>query len=121
MKKIFFLLCGHFFLVIGVIGVFLPILPTTPFLLLSAYFYSKSSGKIYYWMMNHKLLGPPLQDWQHHGVIGIKAKVIAASMMIYVLAFRFPKLAINIYAKGFACTVLVCVLVFVLTRPSKRE
>lgn len=120
MKKITFLLCGHLFLIIGIIGVFLPVLPTTPFLLLSAYFYSKSSARIHNWMMNHKRLGPPLKDWQDNGVIGIKAKIFASVMILYVVGIRFPKLDINLYAKILASTILLLVLLFVVTRPSQR-
>ena len=73
MKKIILLAFGHLFLVLGIIGAFLPVLPTTPFLLLAAFFYSKSSDKIHNWLMNHKYLGPPLKDWHERGVIGLKA------------------------------------------------
>lgn len=118
MKKIVYLLLGHLFLIIGIIGAFLPVLPTTPFLLLAAFLYSKSSTKLHHWLFNHKYLGPPLKDWQERGVIGIKAKILATVMIFLVLIFRFPKLDIPMTAKGLASAVLIGVLIFIWTRPS---
>lgn len=120
MKRITYLLLGHLFLVIGFIGAFLPILPTTPFLLLSAFFYSKSSERIHNWMLNHKVLGPPLRDWQDNGVIGPKAKALACLMLGFVILYRIPTLNLALWIKIFAETILIAVFIFILTRPSKR-
>jgi uncharacterized membrane protein YbaN (DUF454 family) len=118
MKKIVLLTFGHFFLVLGIIGAFLPVLPTTPFLLLAAYFYSKSSDSIHKWLMNHKFLGPPLRDWHNSGVIGMKAKWIATIMLGLVIVLRIPTLSIPLAIKILASSVLVGVLVFIWSRPS---
>ena len=121
MKRVTYLILGHLFLVIGFIGAFLPVLPTTPFLLLSAFFYSKSSERLHNWMLNHKMLGPPLRDWQDNGVIGPKAKALAAIMLLFVILYRIPTLNINLWIKVVAEVVLVIVFIFILTRPSKRK
>ncbi len=120
MKKVSFLIIGHISLSLGIIGAFLPILPTTPFLLLSAYFYSKSSPRLHNWMINHKYLGPPLKNWQEGGVIGLKSKIIATIMIVLVLIFRIRILEINLWIKVIATTVLASVLLFIWTRPSKK-
>lgn len=119
MKKILLLTLGHLFLILGIIGAFLPILPTTPFLLLAAYFYSKSSKKVHDWMLGHKYLGPPLKDWQESGVIGIKAKILAATMILLVICWRIPMLNIALPIKIVASAILFAVLIFVCSRPSK--
>ena len=121
MKKIVLLTLGHICLVLGIIGAFLPILPTTPFLLLAAFLYSKSSDKLHTWIINHKYLGPPLKDWQERGVIGMKAKILATIMIILVLVFRFPVLNLALAIKIFASAVLIGVLIFIWTRPSSRK
>jgi uncharacterized membrane protein YbaN (DUF454 family) len=118
MKKIVYLILGHICLVLGVVGAFLPILPTTPFLLLAAYFYSKSSDKLHQWIINHKYFGPPLKDWQEKGVIGMKAKIIATVMIALVMAWRLPLLNIAIGIKIFAAIILLGVLIFIWSRPS---
>ena len=120
MKKIVLLTFGHIFLALGIIGAFLPILPTTPFLLLAAYFYSKSNSKIHTWMLQHKYLGPPLSDWQQNGVIGIKAKILAATMILLIICWRIPSLEVVLTIKIIASSILFLVLVFVCSRPSKR-
>ncbi|MEA9355903.1 YbaN family protein [Bacteriovorax sp. PP10] len=121
MKKIVLLTLGHFFLALGIVGAFLPVLPTTPFLLLAAYFYSKSSEKIHNWLMNHKYLGPSLKDWHERGVIGIKSKWVATIMLGLIISWRIPTLDIPLAIKIFASSVLVGVLVFIWTRPSSAS
>jgi uncharacterized membrane protein YbaN (DUF454 family) len=118
MKKLVYLILGHFFLVLGIVGAFLPILPTTPFLLLAAFLYSKSSDHLHDWLINHKYLGPPLRDWHERGVIGMKAKILATVMILLVMGFRFPQLNVELWIKIFAGLVLFGVLIFIWTRPS---
>ncbi len=121
MKKLTLLMVGHLFLALGFIGAFIPVLPTTPFLLLAAYFYSKADSKLLTWMKEHKLFGPPLTDWQESGVIGIKAKWLATMMLTIVLCWRIPTLAIPLEVKIFAAVMLIGVLVFIWSRPSRRK
>ena len=121
MKKIIYLLFGHIFLMLGILGAFLPVLPTTPFLLLSAFLYSKSSPRLHNWIMSHKYLGPPLKDWHERGVIGMKAKIIATIMLVLVIVLRISTLNVSVWVRGFATAVLIGVLVFIWTRPSQRS
>ena len=118
MKKVITLLLGHLFLILGIVGAFLPVVPTTPFLLLAAYLYSKSSPQLHNWLINHKYLGPPLRDWHERGVIGIKSKIIATIMMVLAIVFRIINLEINFYIKALVTLILLCVLIFIWTRPS---
>lgn len=121
MKKISFLLLGHLCLVLGILGAFLPVLPTTPFLLLAAFLYSQSSPKLHNWILSHKYMGPSLRDWHERGVIGIKSKIIATLMILLVLFLRFPSLNLNIGILFFATSILIGVLVFIWSRPSSVE
>jgi uncharacterized membrane protein YbaN (DUF454 family) len=121
MKRILIFTLGHVFLALGIAGAILPLLPTTPFLLLAAYCYSKSSERMHGWIIRHKYLGPPMRDWQESGVIGIKAKVIATIMISAVIAWRFPLLAVQLWIKLLATAVLIGVLIFIWTRPSRAK
>lgn len=120
MKKVLLVTVGHFFLLLGIIGAFLPVLPTTPFLLLAAYFYSRSDSPLLIWLKEHKVFGPPLKDWQNSGVIGLKAKWLATAMLLLVMVWRIPLLPVVLAIKILAETVLVAVLIFIWTRPSHR-
>jgi uncharacterized protein len=119
-KKNSYIVIGTLFFLIGFIGAFLPILPTTPFMLLAAYFYSRSSRKIYLKLLSLPLIGDGINDWNKFKVIRTKAKVISCSIiystMIYLIFFsKVPS-----YAVSFASTSMFLVSVFILTRKSSN-
>ena len=76
---------GTLCLVLGVIGIFLPILPTTPFLLVTAACYSRSSTRFYNWLMNTRYLGPYIRTWRDERRIPLRAKVLAVSMIVLTI------------------------------------
>jgi uncharacterized membrane protein YbaN (DUF454 family) len=121
MKKILFLIAGHFFLALGLVGAILPILPTTPFLLLAVFFYSKSNSKLHSWLMNNKYFGPSLKEWFVYGVIRTKAKIIATVMVSFIIFWKIPRMEILIYGKILIEIVLTGVLIFIWTRPSGNQ
>lgn len=53
-------------LVLAVLGVFLPVLPTTPFVLLAAAFFARGSARLHHYLLHHKIFGPIIQDWEEH-------------------------------------------------------
>lgn len=118
MKKTALLLTGHLCLMLGIAGAILPLLPTTPFLLLAAFFYSKSSERLHRWILEHKYFGPPLRDWENRGVIGIKAKLLATVMLGAVMIFRLPYLEVALAIRLASIGTLLCVLIFIWSRPS---
>lgn len=72
---------GTLCLVLGLLGLFLPVLPTTPFLLLAAYLYARSSARFYNWLMNHRLLGPYVRQWVEHRTLTLKTKFLAIGLL----------------------------------------
>ncbi len=76
-------LLGLSFTAIGIIGVFVPLLPTTPFLLLAVVCFERGSPRFHRWLLEHPLFGPPILDWQRNRVIRPRAKVLAISMLIF--------------------------------------
>lgn len=70
------------FLGLGVLGAFLPLLPTTVFIILAAWAFAKSSPEREAWLLNHKTFGPPLRNWRKYGAISSRAKMMAYSLII---------------------------------------
>lgn len=112
---------GWIFFILGVIGAFLPLLPTTPFLLLSAFCFNRGSPHFHSWLITHKYFGPPIRDWQEHRAIKIKYKILSSTMMLISLYFmyeneRIPKI-------GRICLVLFifAVSLYIWTRKSKDK
>ncbi len=80
MKKLVALL-GLISLGLGIVGIFVPVLPTTPFLLLASCLFLKSSDRLYNWLMNHPQLGPYIKDFMLYKAIPLKAKIISISTL----------------------------------------
>lgn len=81
------ILAGNFFVALGIIGIFLPILPTTPFLLLAAACYFRSSEKFYNRLMNNKWLGNYFKNYRENKGIPLKAKVLSFSFLWLTLGY----------------------------------
>lgn len=100
----------------GIAGVVLPLVPTTPFLLLAAFAFARSSPRLHDWLVNHPRFGPPIADWQAHGAISRRTKLVAAAAMLATLA-----LSVATGVRGeivvIQAFVLGAVAAFVLTRP----
>ena len=64
--RVIYLICGFIFLGCGAIGAFLPLVPTTPFLLLAVFFFARSSEKWHSYVLNHRIFGKYLRDYQKH-------------------------------------------------------
>ncbi|MEX1377847.1 MAG: YbaN family protein [Eubacteriales bacterium] len=94
-KKVFFIFLGTLSLVIGVIGIFVPLLPTTPLLLLSAYCYLKSSEKRYNRLMNSNHLGKYIKNYMEHRSVTKKAKYI--TLIILWVSLTASIIIVNIF------------------------
>lgn len=115
MKLLFFVL-GWISFILGFIGAFLPVLPTTPFLLLSAFLFSKSSPRFHRWLLSLPFAGEAILDWQQNRVIRKKAKILCASMIMLSLGVIWSLGTIFIGIKVFVTLILVSVGVFVVTQ-----
>ncbi len=85
--KLLLNIIGILAIVLGVIGIFLPLLPTTPFLLLAAACFARSSKRMHAWLMHHRLFGDYLRNYEEGRGIPASAKVVALVMMWSSLAY----------------------------------
>ena len=77
-----FAILGTLFLLLGIVGIFLPLLPTTPFLLLATACYARSSRRFYNWLLNHATFGPLIIEWRTYRSIPKRIKITAIIMMV---------------------------------------
>jgi uncharacterized membrane protein YbaN (DUF454 family) len=112
-----YLLAGFAFLALGIIGAFLPLLPTTIFIILAAGCFARSSERLENWLLNHRRFGPTIRAWRAEGAISRRGKMLASSGMVlgYVLFLigARPGLPLGLFVLAFfaACAW------FVLSRP----
>ena len=114
--RFLWLLAGLLFVALGAIGVVLPLLPTTPFLLVATYCFARSSERLNHWLLNHRTFGPLIDNWQKYGSIDKRSKQI--SMIAIALT---PVITVMIgvpwWALAAQLVILTASATFILTRP----
>ena len=113
------LLTGHLLVIVGIAGVFLPMLPGTPLLILAAACYSKGSEKFENWLLTHKRYGPVIKDWRAYRVIPFRAKTIAILFIFIGLCFPLFIVPTPLVAKIIALIVMPIVALFIISCPSR--
>lgn len=119
MKRFGALVLAYFFLALAIIGVFLPGLPTVPFLLLSAWFAARGSDKLHRWLYAHPHFGQLLIDWEQQGAIARKSKITAIVMLIASWLLMY-KLSGNPWLLAALALIFVSVATFLMTRPEPQ-
>lgn len=104
---------------IGIVGIFVPGLPTTVFLIGALWAFSRSSKRFQAWLWTHPLLGGPVRDWELHGVIPVRAKVIAAIVMSLSFVYVAIWVAEDWKLPAGLGIVMMSALIYISTRPSR--
>lgn len=115
--RLIWLLCGLLSLGIGIVGIFLPLIPTVPLVLLAAFCFARSSQRLHEWLVTHKHFGPLIDDWQQNGAIRPRAKRMATVSIAMVFIISIV-LGVPTYVLGIQIITLSAVLLFIWTRPS---
>ena len=102
---------------LGAVGLVVPGMPTTVFLLVALWAFSKSSERFHTWLYQHRRFGPPIRAWHEHRVIPPRAKTAALAMMTVSLAIMAVTSAW--YLPAVVGAVMVPVAVFIVSRPSR--
>lgn len=113
------LIAGWAALALGTVGIFLPLIPTTPFILVAAWCFSKGSKRMHRWLLEHRRFGPMVRDWERYGVIRLRAKLLATAVIVPLVGY----MAIFTDAPTWTVTVTILLalsgLGFVWSRPSR--
>lgn len=80
-QRLLWLVAGVLSLLVGFVGIFLPLLPTAPLILLAAFCFSRGSERLETWMLNHRRFGPMIHDWRRNRAVPLRAKQFATVMM----------------------------------------
>ena len=118
MVRILYFMAGMSSLTLGIIGVVLPLLPTTPFVILAAFCFSRSSKRFHQILLNNKLFGPMIAQWEAHGVIPLKAKCLASSMMLIMVSYPLFFKQLPIWAVIGVIVTVIIALSYIWSRPS---
>lgn len=103
-------------LLCGIAGIALPLVPTTPFLLLAAFCFARSSPRLEAWLLSHPTFGPMIWNWRRHRSIDRRAKRAAIGLMIAALALSVV-MQLPLWVLAAQGIVAVAVGAFILTRP----
>jgi uncharacterized membrane protein YbaN (DUF454 family) len=104
---------------LGIIGAFLPVIPTTPFLILSAFLFSKSSPRLHAWILSLPHAGPAISEWRDHGVVRPRAKILCSVMIAASLISLWIYVDMAQPLKIILTILLMSVLAFVVTRSGR--
>ena len=118
MKLLLFVL-GWCFFGLGLVGVLVPGLPTTPFMLLALWAFSRSSERFHDWLYSHPVFGPPLQDWEKHRVISLPGKVFALLAMVGALAYMVFWARVSPWVTALTFLLMAYGAFFILRKPSR--
>lgn len=108
-RRYVYMTLGSIFLALGMVGIFIPVLPTTPFLLLTAFFYLRSSYRLYCWLIGHKVFGSYINDYMEHRAVKKRAKISAliflwSTMLISIIFVPVTAVRIILPLIGLAVT-----------------
>ena len=118
MKRTILISLGWLCVGLGFVGVFVPGIPTTIFLIIALWAFTKSSEKLRHWLLNHKRFGPILHNWQEHKVVPRRAKILMVVLMSLAVVLFYYSLQ-NLYLTIGLIIILVSVAIYVISLPSK--
>jgi uncharacterized membrane protein YbaN (DUF454 family) len=116
--RFLYFVLGLLLLATGIVGMFLPLMPTTIFLILAAWCFSRSSQRLEAWLLGHPTFGPTIVNWREHGVIGPRAKTMACSGMALGLAIFWFAVRPGPWLLLLVAAILGACAWYVLSRPS---
>ncbi len=110
-KSVLLVICGTLSLLLGAVGIFFPVLPTTPFLLLSAACYARSSVRLHSWLLNTRIFGSYIRDYQEGRGVSLRHKIAALVLLWlsigYAAGFAVSRTWLRLLLLGIAAGVTI--------------
>lgn len=119
--KYFYLISGFLLVLVGVIGIFLPLLPTTIFLILASMCFIKSSPRAHKWLQNHKILGSYIDNYQKKTGLSVKFKVVNIIVLWASISFSAFILTAELYIRLLLFAIAVGVTIHILMIKTKGK
>jgi uncharacterized protein len=117
--RVLLIVAGSISLALGLIGVFLPLLPTTPFVLLAAACYARASPRFHGWLLANRTFGPLIAEWEQHGSIPYRTKLVAIALMSVTFAVSITLFVRPAWLKIALALVGVALAVWLYRMPSR--
>ena len=115
-RRLVWLVVGLSALAAAIVGVILPLIPTTPFVLLAAFAFMNSSKRLHDWLLRHRIFGKLIADWRKYGAISRRAKVFSIVSMVGIFVVSVL-LDVSVLVLVVQAVVLSCTGIFIVTRP----
>ncbi len=112
---------GTFFVGLGIVGIYLPVLPTTPFLLLAAACYARSSERFYNWLLNHRWFAKYIRPYREGKGIPLKAKILSISLIWLTILFSILFVVHPLSVRIILIAIAAGVTLYLFSLPTLRE
>ena len=120
MARLVALILAYFFLAFAIVGIFLPGLPTVPFLLLTVWFAARGSDRLHSWLYAHPHLGKLLIDWERQGAVSRTSKVIAVLMLTISWVVMYHRLN-NVWWLAGITVLFIAIASYIVSRPEPNK
>lgn len=114
------IIAGSISLSLGIVGIFLPLLPTTPFLLLTAACYARGSSRLHNWLLNNKLFGKYIRNYREGKGIPARSKVLALTLLWLTIGFSIFYVIPILIVQIILLTIATLVSIYIISLPTLR-
>lgn len=121
LKRTIYVLAGTIFLAIGAVGIVIPILPTTPFLLLAAACYVRGSEKLHHWLLNNRVFGEFIRNYEEGKGITLRNKFLTTTFLWITISFSALFMVENQIIQGILFLVAIAVSAHILLLPTYEQ
>lgn len=121
MYNYFFIFLGFLSLILGIIGVFVPVMPTTPFLIFSAFCFKRGSNKLHQWLLTLPYLGTSIREWEENHIIRLRYKIIAISCIFIGICYPIFFKDLLIQLKVIMALFGISLIIFISIQKSSKK